>query len=771
MATNFKREIVDIDIKNLIAKAAEIIAPIWPMQTIIARNPLQGMEALHFEDAIAIGETYLANAGDVNREMVKWCQVFLDEGQATITMPDRKKGFYRAWSLLAPFDRKLRSCKNSGWLLSLPAEPEEAIVLCLKRMAIPHDQIEEYLKYSLAELPGWAGYIKWRAEWQDKAAGAKNPITLTDFLAVRLMIHCVIDEECQKTGFRKQASLDADFIKVLKRREEKYLQDLLKWVVPEAENLKKRYQPLSRADAQIVFCIDVRSEPFRSRIEREGHYETFGFAGFFGLPISVRSYDTGLVKDCCPVIMKPRYEVFEEPRCGQAKRISRHLKGRTFLDLCRGFYQDLKYNFATPFALVETLGLWCGFWMAIRTLMPRSSVKFRHAVQEKLKPAVATLTKSDIPLAEQILYGETALKMMGLTQNFSRLVVFCGHGSKTENNPYASALDCGACGGNHGGPNGKILAAILNSGEVREGLCKRGIEIPDDTLFIGAEHNTTTDEVAIDLPDLLNSAHRAIVEKLKADFSKAGISNSQYRCRKMGLDVSPMLAKNHVLKRSSDWAEVRPEWGLARNAAFIIGPRNLTKKLSLDGRCFLHSYDWDADDEGKSLESILTGPMVVAEWINTQYLFSTLNNGAYGSGSKITHNVTGKFGVMQGNGSDLMQGLPLQSVNVTDDRPYHEPMRLQVIVYAPRCKIDPIIEKHPLLRTLVFNHWVVLIAIDPNEDKPYRLIADAEWTQAGLGRGVLLEDAREEGIGRSDMGDHPLCVGREGVELGDDLGQ
>ncbi|PJD94879.1 MAG: hypothetical protein CK425_09960, partial [Parachlamydia sp.] len=178
-------KIVDVNIKSLIANAAEIIAPLWPLQTIIARNPLQGIESLNFEDAIAIGEKFFAGRCDikrkasskVNREMIKWCQVFLDEGQATITMPEREKGFYQAWALLAPFDRKLRSSNKNEWLESLPSEAEEAIFFCLKRLAIPDEQIEEYLKYSLAELPGWAGYIKWRAEWQNKEIGLKNPIT------------------------------------------------------------------------------------------------------------------------------------------------------------------------------------------------------------------------------------------------------------------------------------------------------------------------------------------------------------------------------------------------------------------------------------------------------------------------------------------------------------------------------------------------------------------------------------------------------------------
>ena len=473
--------------------------------------------------------------------------------------------------------------------------------------------------------------------------------------------------------------------------------------------------------------MDVRSEPFRMKIEREGNYETFGCAGFFGLPISVHNYHTGQVRDCCPVLIKPCYQVFEEPASEKPERMIHHQKGRSFLKMCHRVYQDLKYNFATPFALVEAIGLWCGLWMAIRTFMPIRSVKFRQAIQEKVMPTIATLLRMDIPLRNQIVYAESVLRIIGLTKNFSRLVVLCGHGSHTENNPYASALDCGACGGNHGGSNGKVLAAILNSYEVRTALAEKGIAIPDNTLFVGAEHNTTTDEVFLDDLGEVNSPHKEIAETLKAGFIKAGIANNQYRCTTFGLDTSPSNAKNHVFKRSSDWAEVRPEWGLARNAAFIIGPRSLTKDLNLDGRCFLHSYEWEKDEQGVSLESILTASMVVAQSINAQYFFSTLNTMTYGSGSKITHNITGQFGIMQGNSSDLMQGLPLQLVNATDDHCYHEPMRLQVIVYAPRSKIDRIVEKHAVLQNLIFNHWIIFVAIDPQVSKPYRLIAKAEW--------------------------------------------
>ncbi|NDB86224.1 MAG: DUF2309 family protein, partial [Alphaproteobacteria bacterium] len=138
---------------------------------------------------------------------------------------------------------------------------------------------------------------------------------------------------------------------------------------------------------------------------------------------------------------------------------------------------------------------------------------------------------------------------------------------------------------------------------------------------------------------------------------------------------------------------------------------------------------WEEDLEGQSLQSILTGPMIVTKWINAQYFFSTLNNAIYGSGSKITHNITGKFGVMQGNSSDLMHGLPLQSLQIDEDQMYHELIRLQVFVYASRDIIDTIIDQHTELQTLIFNEWIIFISIDPRENKAYRLINQKEWVQ------------------------------------------
>ena len=161
--------------------------------------------------------------------------------------------------------------------------------------------------------------------------------------------------------------------------------------------------------------------------------------------------------------------------------------------------------------------------------------------------------------------------MMGLTHHFAPVVVFCGHGSTTNNNAYATALDCGACGGRHGASNARILAAILNQATVKAQLARNGIVIPEATRFIAAEHNTTTDEVTLygDAP-----------AKLKADLEKARATNSKARLEQMHISNGDT---HKTWLRSQDWAEVRPEWGLARNAAFIVAPRDITLRLILRG--------------------------------------------------------------------------------------------------------------------------------------------------------------------------------------------
>jgi uncharacterized protein YbcC (UPF0753/DUF2309 family) len=310
---------------------------------------------------------------------------------------------------------------------------------------------------------------------------------------------------------------------------------------------------------------------------------------------------------------------------------------------------------------------------------------------------------------QKVIMAEAVLRAMSLTKDFGRLVMMTGHGSTTVNNPHATGLDCGACGGHTGEANARVAATILNDSGVRLGLRARGIEIPDDTWFLGCLHDTTTDEVAIFDQDQVPESHREALAEVRGWLTLASSLARRERAPLLGVEQNDRTDRR-IVARSRDWAQVRPEWALAGNAAFIAGPRERTRGIDLSGRAFLHDYDWHADEGFAVLELIMSAPMVVASWINLQYYGSTVNNRVFGAGNKVLHNVAGALGVLEGNAGDLKTGLPWQSVH--DGTHFvHEPLRLNVFVAAPLDAMNGVIAKHRNVRELVDNRWLHLFAI------------------------------------------------------------
>lgn len=709
-------------INHLVQHSFKIIAPFWPLQNLIAVNPLQGLEDLPIEDALNIGASYFTSSDLpdkillINNITIKWLEAYCDEGQATIKMPLKELGLYASWRLLAPYDAQLHQniTANIEFLQHLPTSSEQALTTCLRQLHLAPSEQQEFLTLLLTTLPGWAAYIKYKTAWSTPRAHA-HQLNQVEYLAVRSIITTIVwpqARELLQWHQKNHSNLSAHLLETIATAEHQYRMPLLQKIA--AQPLRPPHTPA----AQIVFCIDVRSEPLRKALEASGDYQTLGFAGFFGIPVQITDKITGVSYPSCPVLMQPQHEVFNSASCHAADL--RHKNNHDFKQALKKIYLSLKYNFTTPFALVETLGGFSGIWMAIRTALPTLAAKISTIVSRTSRtPNCIEPSIAQIPFTAQCTYAATALKMMGLTDHFAPIILFCGHGSSTQNNAYATALDCGACGGRHGGNNAKILAAIMNCTAVRTQLAKNDLAIPHTTKFYAAEHNTTTDEVVI-----FGSEHSAQLTQLRQHFDQARVITTSLRLKQ--LNVHNYHSASAKI-RAHDWAQTRPEWGLSRNAAFIVAPRDCTAALDLDGRCFLHSYDYQHDPHGSLLTTILTAPMIVAQWINMQYFFSSINNVAYGSGSKITQNITGKIGIMQGNASDLMTGLPLQSLYKSDTEPYHEAQRLFVVVIAPQIILEQIIQTQPILQKLFGNGWVQLAMITPESHQAYLLKRDCTW--------------------------------------------
>ncbi|MCG7592823.1 DUF2309 domain-containing protein [Mycobacterium sp. PSTR-4-N] len=676
-------------------------------------------------------------AADIDAHAATWCAAFL--GGGSWPMPGRDKGFYPAWRDLVRTERTLPRAVRRR-LTALPERADDAVLRALDALGVGDDERVTYLQAHLTRLPGWAAHIQWGA---DRAAG----IDLLQYLAMRLSYEVAFVPEpspapadeprrsSTPTARDRAAQLLATSTGVAIPESDLTAAARILAAMPVAaramvwqQAFEAHYQdgllteladttpsPRAAAHTQLVTCIDTRSEGLRRHLESRGDYETFGFAGFFAVAIRFTGLLGGDSADLCPVLISPNHDVTEHA----AADPTREIRGATGLAAAETAFHTAKQSLTGPFTLAEAAG-WLAAPLAVaKTAAPGAVGKVRHRLRKVIAPPTATVLAIDgMPLGERVLFAQTVLQSIGLVRDFGRLLVLCGHHSTTENNPYQASLDCGACGGQGGGPNARTAALILNDPAVRDELRDNGIDIPTQTLVVAADHDTATDRVMVLDHHLIPTTHRDDITRLEADLAHAGEALAAERCA--ALPGAPRRrtsarAARHVTARSLDWAQVYPEWGLAGNAAFIIGPRAISTGIDLQRRAFLHSYDADVDVDGTALETIMTAPLVVAQWINCQYYFSTVAPDAFGAGSKTIHNVVGDAGVLSGHVGDLRLGLPRQSVRY-GDKLIHEPQRLLAVIQAPLSRIDTVIERNPLLRQLFDNDWVTLAAREHAHD-------------------------------------------------------
>ncbi|MBV0912757.1 putative inorganic carbon transporter subunit DabA [Anianabacter salinae] len=503
-----------------------------------------------------------------------------------------------------------------------------------------------------------------------------------------------------------------------------------------------------RPRSQVVFCIDEREENLhRYYAELDPDHETLGAAGFFGIAIAHSPLGGHDHTPLCPAVATPGHRIAEVPRDSDLDTTWPLVQGRkVYSDAFAAVMWEARRNPLVAYVTAQLTGLFHAVPMVGRVFAPLGYQRVSDHVQSRYLPEVATrLTHTKLPEdvlarlglhAEALPFGfsieeaadrvEAQLRNWGLTYQFAPIVVICAHRSFSVNNPHENAHDCGACGGKAGGPNARLFAALANEPAVREVLRSRGIDIPDDSWLVGAEHNTCNDDILIfdveDIPDELSGAWEVVAKDLEETSRRA----ARERCRRFRSapkDASTESSWSHVKARSQDLSQVRPEWGHATNAFALVGRRALTQGLFFDRRGFVISYDPTQDSDGTVLERILLAVGPVGAGINLEYYFSTVNPDGYGSGTKVPHNVVGMIGVMPGAEGDLATGLPRQMTEV------HEAMRLQLIVDAPLAVLGEIYGRQPGIQELLNGQWVHLIAHDPETCTFHRFVPGVGFEQ------------------------------------------
>lgn len=679
---------------------------------------------LHHQGLVPAGDANAQTA--VIRNIGRFCARYFDQRQARWAA-NKEHGLYSAW---------LQHIKASRWvdkqiginglqtlLASLPEDPERAVVQLTKNLGLPPATLEALCHGLLLDIIGWASWcrgVDWRAENQGANAGFCRQL-----LAILLAWEwagVMLAEDTVKQAWREQWVQAATSGAADNPNADNPVSDNPLWLWQRAYELGWQRQllanlnldnDLAAADApaaQAVFCIDVRSEVLRRNLEQaDSGIHTKGMAGFFGLALAHQPLSDKPAMRQLPGLLEPSIIAADTTGTGQGDTDARSHANQH--ELARQTVRGAKYGSLSTFTLVETTGLaWA--WKLVRdSLNKGDSGAVQNYEPEQLRMHHAG-TGDPLSDTDKIRLGADFLRSLSLTDNFAPLLVLVGHGTHTDNNAHHAGLACGACGGRNGGLNAQIMADILNEPVVRSGLEVLGIVMPSQTWVVAAQHCTVTDQVQIIRRSALPNSHRDIMSRFENALSIAGTHMRRERATPLqlnGLEDDALLAE--LQRRTRNWAEVRPEWGLANNAAMLIGNRRLSRGRNLGGRVFMHDYDPDADADGNVLATIFAGPVVVASWINLQYFASVTAPETYGAGDKLLHSVIGgNIGVIEGDGSDLRIGLPWQSVHDGNNW-RHEPVRLSVLVDAPQACIDQALERTPALATLVKNQWLSITSL------------------------------------------------------------
>ncbi len=725
-------------------------------------NPGQVIDSLRGGDNPARRAPTLADLADDLRlpsEPQRWTEVILyqvsqhaaawfDKSQSTWGL-GRGYGMYGSWKIRMNQDLGVPHRTDRDFYLpyieALPDTPRACLEFVADKLGVDESWRQSWLNSLLASVRGWAAWSAYE-RWQQNLVGAEDD-QIVHLLGIRAAWEYLLLYDLSM--WPSLEAWRAAMAKAAPAAEQIEREQVIDWVLlragefafsaPLAKTIADSHRKQDHAKSsvvQAVFCIDVRSERYRRALESVGRgaVATRGFAGFFGLPIAWTPAATKAGRPQLPGLLSPALETVD--RVAEPTEQRRIFARRSSALRARRDWDALRSGASSAFTFVESYGLLYGMELlrdALGLGGPERATDFgiaakdRHMLLPELQRDGAAL-----PIEAKVDLARGVLRAMGMTKAFPQILLLVGHGSSTANNAHMHGLDCGACGGQTGEVNAKSLASLLNDDAVRAGLRSHGVDIPATTVVLAGLHDTTTDEVRVFEHGSLPEAVKPYATRLLEWLEEASDLTRAERAESLGfghLRLDPVRLRKAVERRAADWSETRPEWGLANNAALLIAPRSRSRGSDLDGRVFLHDYDWRTDEGLSTLTLLLTAPMVVAHWINMQYYASTVDNLRFGSGNKTLHNVVGgHIGVFEGNGGDLRTGLPMQSLH--DGANWrHTPLRLSVFVEAPTKAIDSVLEAQATVRRLVEHGWLHLLSIG-DDGSVLRRRRDGGWIEA-----------------------------------------
>ena len=386
--------------------------------------------------------------GIVNERIGHWASSYFDQGQA-LWSAGPSGGAYAAWRVIATHDLSPEVAGLTGFarhMAQMPVSAEDAIVEGAVSLGLSQDALESYFHRLLSTLGGWAQLARYRL-WQAELNGGHDA-SVIDLLAIRMAWEVALLRKFgAQLASRWQMALCAyaapvsatsgDLVdSLLQEAAECAAQRRLGALLADASPARP---PAGRAQLQMAFCIDVRSEVFRRALESlDPGIQTLGFAGFFGLGIGHRRFASDVVEARLPVLLAPA--VFT--RSGEATPaltaadLRARIKART-----KRAWGRFKLAVISSFAFVEATGP-----VYVAKLLRDGLALTRHRASNDPPPHPA----SSLDLETRLTMATRVLKAMSLTTGFARLVILAGHGANVVNNPHASALHCGACGGYSG---------------------------------------------------------------------------------------------------------------------------------------------------------------------------------------------------------------------------------------------------------------------------------------------------------------------------------